>query len=78
MYLNMSSNAISPEGTYALCKALKNYESLFTLDLSSKEGLHRNRLHETGAKGLTLLLKKSKILSILNLSGTSLGNKGLR
>lgn len=76
-HIDISSNDITPEGGRVLLKMLETNESLISLNISSHEGLHRNRLCIEGGEALSDLLEKNQILTYLNISGTSLGPDGL-
>jgi len=73
IHLDLSSNSLSPEGLSEVLRALSCHESLISLDLSSHEGLHRNRLALEGALALGDLLRRSKFLVALDVSGTAIG-----
>jgi Ran GTPase-activating protein (RanGAP) involved in mRNA processing and transport len=76
-HLDLSSNDISERGMESCLKELVFNESISSLDLASKGQIHRNRLGTHGCKSLSLLLKQSKILAILNLSSTGVTSEGL-
>ena len=76
VHLDVSSNDISPEGSKKILKMIEKNESLISFDISSHEGLHRNRLCTEGAESLQRLLAFNKVLLYLNVSGTSLGPEG--
>lgn len=77
VHLDISSNDITPDGAYLIFELLVFHQGIVSLDISSHEGLHRNRIHNTGAMTLKTLLANNHILTILNLSGTALGSTGL-
>ena len=77
IHLDMSSNSLGPEGLSEVLRIFCKHESLISLDLSSHEGLHRNRLALEGAVALGDLLRCNKFLLFLDVSGTSIGGKGL-
>ena len=77
IHLDLSSNSISPEGAMDVLKVVTTHGSLVSFDISSQEGLHRNRLGPQGALAVVHLLKRNRLLWILNISGTALGNDGL-
>jgi len=74
----MSSNDLGPKGGIAIFESLVNNNSVISLDLSSHEGLYRNRIAESSMKSIIPLLQKNKILTILNLSGNSISNLGVK
>lgn len=72
MHIDVSSNKVGPEGFSALFEALLENESLISIDISSKEGLNRNRLGDKGAQNLETYLRYSETIVILQLSAVSL------
>ena len=52
-------------------------ESIVDLNVSSFEGLHRNRIGPKGVKSLGDILRYNTILSILNIGGNCIGNAGI-
>ena len=79
VHLNLASNEITAKGIQVLCeRGLSGNETLVSLDLSSIDGLSRNRLTHLGGTYLADLVKQPESnIQILKLSGTSLGNRGL-
>ena len=79
IHLNLASNEITAKGIQVLCQiGLSGNETLVSLDLSSIDGLSRNRLTHLGGAYLADLVKQPESnIQILKLSGTSLGNRGL-
>ncbi|OMJ85744.1 hypothetical protein SteCoe_12872 [Stentor coeruleus] len=77
VYIDLSSNSLSPEGSEKIMKVLSSHESLAGLNISSYEGLHRNRLCSNGSNGLKCLLTKSMTISYINIARTSIG-EGLK
>lgn len=77
VHLDLSSNSLGPEGISEVLRIFCRHDSLISLDLSSHEGLHRNRLALEGAVALGDLLRSNKFLVSLDISGTSIGRKGL-
>ena len=76
--LNIASNELTPKGVEVLTNNLLKNESLTSLNLSTMDGFQRNRTYHKGGQLLgNLLLNGRNVLQILNLSTTSLGNKGL-
>ena len=72
VHLDLSNNDIGPEGFNNLSKALAYHPSLTSVNLSSYEGLHRNRIGSHAAKSLSLAVRTNRILQFLNLSGICL------
>ena len=56
---------------------LENY-TIISLDVSSREGLYRNRLGEKGAQALEGFLRYSATLTFLSLAATSLTAEQLK
>lgn len=73
--LDLSSTELSPSGCSIILSLLSSHRSLYSLDLSSHQFLYRNKIGSSDS--LTYLLK-SETLAFLNLSGTALGNEGLK
>lgn len=76
--LDVSSNEITTQGGNAIIHALTYNQSLIDLNLSSTEGLNRNTLGAKGVAPLQSVLAFNNYLTILNVSGNFIGNKGLR
>ena len=77
IHVNLCSNDVGPEGAQALFGCLLENTSIISLDLSSKEGLNRNRLGTQGVESLEWILQKNKTLQFLNLASTAIGLTGL-
>ena len=77
IHVNLCSNDIGPEGAQALFGCLLENTTIISLDLSSKEGLNRNRLGTQGVESLEWILQKNKTLQFLNLASTAIGITGL-
>ena len=60
-----------------MLECLTYNESLVNLNLSSFEGLHRNRIGPKGVFPLKEALAVNKTLTILNLGGNCIGNEGV-
>ena len=76
IHLDISSNNITPEGFTIFFQSLLSNQSLISLDISSKEGLNRNKLGKEGSAALQIFLSNNKIIQILNLSATTMGEEG--
>lgn len=74
VHLNLSNNELSPEGFEKIGKILTYHPSIASLDISSYEGLHRNRISSAGASFLQPLLRQNSILQFLSISGTCLSD----
>lgn len=77
VHVGLSSNDISPEGGAIILRSLMDNQSITSLDISSHEGLHRNRLAGKGCEPLTVLFKANPVLVHLNLAGNAIGPEGL-
>lgn len=75
--LNIASNALSPKGADLVFSSLLNHKSLAFLNISSFEGLNRNRLGTTGVTTLEKVLGQNPVLQFLDLSATALTLDGL-
>jgi len=78
VHLGLCNNDISPEGTATVLRALANNQSLTSLDVSSSEGQHRNRLAVVGCEAMAQLLSRNHVLAHLNIAGTGVGPDGLQ
>ena len=77
VHLDLSSNDLSYKSGETVFKILEDQCSIVSLDISSKQGINRNRLTDQGIKNLDKVLKKNKYLEILNISGNSIKIQGL-
>ena len=68
IHVNLCSNDIGPEWAQAIFGCLLENNTIISLDLSSKEGLNRNRLGTQGVESLEWILQKNKTLQFLNLA----------
>jgi Ran GTPase-activating protein (RanGAP) involved in mRNA processing and transport len=78
IHLDLSSNDITPRGADIIFTTLLNQHSIISLDLSSKEGINRNRLSHEGMRLLERVLKENLLLEYLYLAGNSVKNEGLK
>jgi len=78
IHLDLSSNDITHKGADIIFSTLLNQHSIISLDLSSKEGINRNRLSHEGMRLLERVLKENMLLEYLYLSGNSVKNEGLK
>lgn len=76
--LDISSCNLTYRGGNIVFSSLLENESIISLNISSKEGLNRNRLTPEGLEEIEKLLNVNKYLEFLNLSGTNIKNKGLK
>lgn len=59
VHLDISSNNITPEGAHKFFNLLQKSSSIVSLDISSKDGLNRNKVGVYGCEPLETLLKKN-------------------
>ena len=78
LHLDLSSNNIGVRGGNAIFKTLVHHQSLISLNLSSLEGVNRNRISTEGVRDIENVLKTNKFLEYLNLSGNSIKNDGVK
>lgn len=78
IHLDVSSNGITPIGFSDIFMSLYRNNTIISLNLSSSDRCHRNKLGTKGAKDLADLLKVSWYLQYLNLSSTGLCNEGAK
>ena len=76
--LNLSSNNLGVNGGMAIFNFLLDQNSIICLDLSSKEGLYRNRICSEGVSLITKVLKNNYFLEKIDLSSNSIKNEGLK
>ena len=76
--LNLSSNSLGVNGGKSIFQFLLNQESIVCLDLSSKEGIYRNRVCAEGIKLITKVLKNNFFLEKIDLSSNSIKNEGMK
>ncbi|OMJ78086.1 hypothetical protein SteCoe_22196 [Stentor coeruleus] len=74
VHLDLSNNEITPEGFDNIAKILSYHPSIISVDFSSYEGLHRNRLSNSGAMSLCQALTCNPLLQFIGLSGTGLSD----
>ncbi len=77
VHLDLSSNDLSHKSGEIVFRVLEDQCSIISLDISSKQGINRNRLTDVGIQNLDRVLQKNKYLEILNLGGNSIKEKGL-
>lgn len=78
IHIDLSSNDITFRGAEYIFSTLLKQHSIISLDLSSKEGINRNRLSHEGMRLMEEVLKVNKLLEYLYLSGNSIKNEGLK
>ena len=77
VYLNLASNDISNEGMISIFRGLQENESIIEVNLSTIDGVARNRISHTGIVELKKLLNCTNLIEVLDLSSIGLGNEGL-
>ena len=78
LHLDLSSNDIGVKGGNKIFKTLIHHQSLISLNISSLEGVNRNRISSEGAKLIEDVLKTNHFLEYLNVSGNSIKNEGVK
>lgn len=76
--LNVTSNGISHKGGDSIFKMLIDQKSIISMNLSSIEGINRNRICAVGMKNIVQALKCNGFIEDLNLGGNSIKNEGLK
>ena len=76
--LNLSSNSLGVSGGMSIFRFLLKQESIICLDLSSKEGIYRNRVCADGIKLITKVLRNNFFLEKIDLSSNSIKNEGMK
>ena len=76
--LNLSSNSLGASGGNSIFNFLLKQNSIISLDLSSKEGLYRNRICADGVKLISKVLKNNFFLEKIDLSSNSIKNEGMK
>jgi Ran GTPase-activating protein (RanGAP) involved in mRNA processing and transport len=74
----VGSNDITFEGAAKLFKSLETHMTLSSLTLANHDRLHRNRMGFKACEALNELLKKNKILTMINISDNAISNEGLK
>jgi Ran GTPase-activating protein (RanGAP) involved in mRNA processing and transport len=77
VYLNLASNELGNEGMTAVFEGLRNNQSVVFLDVSTIEGVARNRVSAGAIEALKTLLEENQFLTDVNLTSIGLGNAGL-
>jgi len=76
IYLDLRSNGISINGSYHIFLALvKNYH-LTHLNMSTIDGINRNRIGVKGCESLAFCLKTNQVLSYLNVASCGINAEG--
>ena len=75
--LDLTANEITPQGSIFIFKALLDNQTVIDLNLSSPDGLYKNKVGIDGAKFLSHLVANNKFLQFLDVSGTSLCDLGI-
>lgn len=76
--LDISTNDMTYESANYLFKSLVYNTSLIDLDISSKDGRYRNRIHSKGIESLKTIIIQNPFLQILNISGNAIKNEGIK
>lgn len=77
VHLSLASNEICNDGMISIFKGLTQNQSVISLNVSTIEGMARNRVSTSGIVALKNLLITNKIINILDVSSIGLGNDGM-
>ena len=77
VHLGLNNCDLGPDFVPSLSLYLESHPSLTSIDLSSQEGLYRNRLGAQTGFAFQSILHQNPVLTVLNLSGVVLGPDGL-
>ncbi|CAI2381862.1 unnamed protein product [Moneuplotes crassus] len=78
IHLDIGSNDVTFEGANKFFKSMVKHQTLTSISIANSDGLHRNRIRAKGCIGLNTLIKKNKLISMLNLSGNNIGKEGVK
>ena len=76
--LNLSSNGLTQKEGNLIFEFLLNQNSIISLDLSSKDGVNKNRICADGVKNIEKVLKNNFFLEFMDLSSNSIRNEGFK
>lgn len=76
IHFNIASNDITNDGMMALFSGMLRNESLTELNVSTMEGIARNRISLLGVLEIKRMLQNNKFISILDISSLGIGNDG--
>jgi hypothetical protein len=77
MVLNLASNIIGNQGMTNIFTHLKDNISLTSLNVSTCEGKNRNRIQKSGINAMATFFNQHQAMTVANLSGIGLKDKGL-
>ena len=77
VHLDLRSTAFRKEGADSLFKALEENETVNCLQIGNLKGLHKNMLSGKAISGIESYLKKTMVLTFLDLKNAGIGNEGL-
>ncbi|KAM3140563.1 hypothetical protein pb186bvf_007375 [Paramecium bursaria] len=75
-HLDISSNNITPQGAQEFFNELFNIHSIYSVDISCKDGLNRNKISVRGCEPLEIILKHNHPIQFLNLKGCQIQQTG--
>ena len=78
VHLDLRSTSFRKEAASRLFKALEDNETITCLKLGNFRGINRNILNGNALVGITRYLKKTLVLTFLDLKGAAIGTQGLR
>ena len=76
--LNLSSNGLTSKEGNLIFEFLLNQNSIISLDLSSQDGVNKNRICAEGVKNIEKVLKNNFFLEFIDLSSNSIRNEGFK
>ena len=76
--LNLSSNGLTQKEGNLIFEFLLNQNSIISLDLSSKDGVNKNRICADGVKNIEKVLKNNFFLEFIDLASNSIRNEGFK
>jgi Ran GTPase-activating protein (RanGAP) involved in mRNA processing and transport len=78
VHLDVSSNEMTHRGICAISDSLLNSPCIISLNMSTCDGIRRNRLGQEGGSAVAKVLNGDSMLQMLILNNVYLGNKGLK
>jgi len=76
--VNFASNELNNEGMVCIFENLTYNESVTHLNVSTLDGVARNKMSILATDSIKDLLRKNKFLAILDISSTGIGNAGFQ
>ena len=76
VYFNIASNFLTYKSGLIIFEQFAYQQSILELNISTIDGINRNRLTSVGVKNTALYLQKNHFIEILNISGNNIKNEG--